>query len=47
MRTNYLIIDSEGNLSKNNLHITNNSLLKNTIEDCLENLKGLEGLLCQ
>ena len=47
MRTYYLIIDSEGNLSKNNLHITDNSLLKNTIEECLENLKGLEGQLCQ
>ena len=43
MSTYYLIIDSEGNLSKNNLHLTNNSLLDNTIEKCLENLKKLEG----
>ena len=42
MRVSYLIIDSEGNLSKNNLHITDNSLLKNSIDECLENLKGLE-----
>ena len=43
MANNYLIIDSEGNLSKNNLHATNNSLLKNSFEECLENLKKLEG----
>lgn len=47
MKISYLIIDSEGNLSKNNLHITDNSLLNNTVEYCLENLKGLEGQLCQ
>ena len=42
MRNSYLIIDSEGNLSKNNLHITDNSLLNNTVKECLENLKRLE-----
>lgn len=42
MRISYLIIDSEGNLSNNNLHATDNSLLNNTVEECLENLKGLE-----
>lgn len=44
MANNYLIIDSEGNLSKNNLHISNNSLLDNTVEVCLENLRRLDGL---
>ena len=43
MASNYLIIDSEGNLSKNNLHVVNNSLLDNSFEECLENLKKIEG----
>lgn len=43
MANNYLIIDSEGNLSKNNLHVVDNSLLKYSFEECLENLKKLEG----
>ena len=38
MSTYYLIIDSEGNLSRNNLHLTNNSLLNNDIEKCLKNI---------
>ena len=36
MKTGYLIIDSEGNLSKNNLHITNNSVLTKTIDEALQ-----------
>ena len=47
MATSYLIIDSEGNLSKNNLHIINNSLLDNSLENCLDNLNRLEGQKCQ
>lgn len=39
MASSYLIIDSEGNLSKDNLHILNNSLLNNSIEECLEKIK--------
>lgn len=35
MRKSYLIIDSFGNLSKNNLHITDNSLLDKSVEGCL------------
>ena len=46
MAKNYLIIDSECNLSKNNLHIINNSLLDNSLKDCLENLNVLEGQKC-
>ena len=47
MSKHYLIIDSEGNLSKNNLHLTENSLLNNSVDECLENLTGLEGPICQ
>ncbi|MDE6408147.1 MAG: viperin family antiviral radical SAM protein [Anaeroplasmataceae bacterium] len=39
MRDSYLIIDSEGNLSKNNLHLNNNSLLSKSVDDCLDALK--------
>lgn len=45
MANNYLIIDSEGNLTNNNLHNFENSLLDNSFEECLNNLKGLEGQL--
>ncbi len=38
MRDGYIIVDSIGNLSKNNLHVTNNSLLKKDLGDCLQNL---------
>lgn len=47
MKEHYIIIDSEGNLSKDNLHITNNSLLTNTVNECLNNLEGLERHICQ
>ena len=39
MKTRYIIIDSKGNVSRNNLHISNNSLLDKSIEDCLEAIK--------
>lgn len=38
MENNYLIIDSEGNLSKDNLHLRHNSLYKNDVQQCLEKL---------
>lgn len=47
MANNYLIIDSQGNLTKNNLHVTNNSLLDKSLEECFDNLKRLEEQLCQ
>lgn len=36
MMNSYIIVDSSGNLSKNNLHITNNSLLLKSVEECFE-----------
>lgn len=42
MRTGYLIIDSDGNLSKNNLHHRNNSVLHQSIAECLEDLNKQE-----
>lgn len=36
MKTSYIIVDSTGNLSKNNLHITNNSLLLKNVKECLD-----------
>lgn len=47
MSKHYWIIDSSGNLTKDNLHITNNSLINNDIDTCLENLLRLEGQQCQ
>lgn len=47
MSSHYLIIDSEGNLTRDNLHISNNSIIDNDIDSCLENLTGLEGRQCQ
>lgn len=38
MQNGYLIIDSEGNLSKNNLHLNNNSLLSKNVDECFEAL---------
>ena len=35
MRNHYIIVDSSGNLSRNNLHIDNNSLIDNSLEECL------------
>lgn len=37
MKSHYIIIDSSGNLSRNNLHIDNNSLLEKSLEECLSN----------
>lgn len=42
MKESYIIIDSYGNLTKNNLHLSNNSLLKNRIETCFDNLNNVE-----
>lgn len=39
MKNEYIIVDSEGNLSKDNLHLKSNSLLDNTIEQCLSNIE--------
>lgn len=39
METSYLIVDSEGNLSNNNRHLKNNSLLNLTMEECLISIK--------
>ena len=47
MSKHYWIIDSSGNLTKDNLHITNNSLINNDIDTCLDNLLRLEGQQCQ
>ena len=47
MKNHYIIIDSEGNLSKDNLHITNNSLIENSVEQCLDNLERLERDICR
>lgn len=41
MKENYIIIDSFGNLTKNNLHLSNNSILKNSIESCFDNLNNV------
>ncbi len=41
MKENYIIIDSFGNLTKNNLHLSNNSILKNSIETCFDNLNNV------
>lgn len=38
MRQAYYIIDSRGNLAKDNSHVSNNSILTNSIEDCLYKL---------
>ncbi len=38
MSESYLIIDSEGNLSHNNLHCKNNSTLEHGLKYCLEHL---------
>ena len=35
MKSHYIIVDSSGNLSRNNLHIDNNSLLDSSLEECL------------
>lgn len=42
MREGYLIIDSEGNLSKNNLHFSNNSLLDYDMSSCLRHLEKVD-----
>lgn len=47
MKSSYIIIDSEGNLTKNNLHLTNNSILEKEVSECFENLKRLEEQSCQ
>lgn len=39
MQNSYIIVDSRGNLSKNNLHEINNSLLENTFKECLKKIK--------
>ena len=39
MQNGYLIMDSEGNLSKNNLHLNNNSLLSKSIVECFDALQ--------
>lgn len=41
MKESYIIIDSFGNLTKNNLHLSNNSILKNSIESCFDNLNNV------
>lgn len=44
MSVSYIIIDSEGNLSRNNLHLSNNSILEKSLEDCLKDASiTLEG----
>nr|MDE5714658.1 hypothetical protein [Anaeroplasmataceae bacterium] len=44
MRENYIIIDSFGNLTKNNLHLNNNSLLSYNFEECLKHLNHAKGI---
>ena len=41
MKRNYIIIDSSGNVSRDNLHIINNSLLDKELVDCLNEI-GIE-----
>lgn len=38
METNYLIIDSEGNLGRDNLHLKNNPVYKSDVQTCLNKL---------
>lgn len=38
METGYLIIDSEGNLGRDNLHLRNNALYKSDVQTCLNKL---------
>lgn len=42
MRENYIIIDSSANLTKNNLHYSNNSLLNKDIYECLKSLNKVK-----
>ena len=42
MKTGYIIIDSEGNLSRDNLHLKSNSLIKDSVENCLANISQRE-----
>lgn len=44
MQNGYLIIDSEGNLLKNNLHLNNNSLLSKSLEECFDTLNKVTGI---
>lgn len=40
MKNHYLIIDSAGNLSKDNLHTINNPIIDNSVEECLDKIKN-------
>lgn len=40
MMNNYLIIDSKGNISRDNLHLKNNSILVQTVKDCIDKLNN-------
>lgn len=46
MRTSYMIIDSEGNLSRNNLHFTDNSLIDRSLIECLETIAEMGVRVC-
>lgn len=39
MKNNYIIIDSEGNVSRNNCHTIDNNLLKQSLNECLFKLE--------
>ena len=39
MKSSYIIIDSDGNLSKNNLHLSDNSIIKNNISLCFKRIR--------
>lgn len=41
MKTHYLIIDSSGNLTRDNLHNIDNSIIDNRVESCIEKLNTI------
>jgi len=43
MKESYIIIDSKGNISKNNLHFMDNSIINKDLYDCLNCLKNVRG----
>ncbi|MDE7100497.1 MAG: hypothetical protein K2O05_01425, partial [Anaeroplasmataceae bacterium] len=42
MKSNYIIIDSKGNMTKNNLHVENNSIFHKSVSNCLEHLNSVK-----
>ncbi len=46
MKKSYMIIDSEGNLSRNNLHFTDNSLVDKSLIECLETIAEMGIRVC-